>query len=66
MKPDARGWVAIALFLTFILVFVLRALVPDLLKDQTTNNVLVGLMTAGPSAIAGFYFGSMHKETPDQ
>jgi uncharacterized membrane protein YjfL (UPF0719 family) len=64
MKPTAQGWAAIALVLVFLVVFVLRALVPALLQDQTTNNVLVGMLGA-VLAIGSFYFGSMHKPPTD-
>lgn len=66
MIPNERGWVAIGLFVLFVLVFVLRALVPELLKDQTTSNILTALATGGVLTVGGFYFGSSKKDEPPQ
>lgn len=63
--PDARGWAAIGLFLTFLIVFLVRALVPGLKDDQTINAVLVGLSTGGPLIVGTYYFGSS-KDKPSQ
>lgn len=64
--PDSRGWVAIGLFLLFLTVFMTRALIPELLKDQTTSNILTALATSGVLAVGGFYFGSSKQDKPPE
>lgn len=62
--PDSRGWAAIGLFLTFLYVFTLRALVPALAHDETVNAILMGLGTGGVLLVGSYYFGSSKPTEP--
>lgn len=63
--PDARGFIALGLFLLTTLIFGMIAYNPKLAEVQLFGVLATAVISGGLGAATGFYFGSS-KSTPDK
>lgn len=63
--PDARGFIALGLFLLTTLIFGMIALNPKLAEVQLFGVLATAVISGGLGAATGFYFGSS-KSAPDK
>lgn len=63
--PDARGFIALGLFLLTALIFGMIGFNPKLAEVQLFGVLATAVISGGLGAATGFYFGSS-KSTPDK
>lgn len=56
--PDARGYIALGLFLLTTLIFVMLGMNPKLAEVQLFGVLATAVISGGLGAATGFYFGS--------